>query len=76
MDKDRDNNPMNKKDEQLEQYRHKNTGPGKEMTDDTGAKFQMTRLHSGRENVVLHCYRTFIIIRKLPISTGNVYLKK
>ncbi|WP_026908303.1 hypothetical protein [Paucisalibacillus globulus] len=52
MDKDRDNNPMNKKDEQLEQYRHKNTGPGKEMTDDTGAKVSndQTSLRAGKRS--------------------------
>src|SRR5690606_34662930 len=30
--------PKDEKDKQLEYYRHKNTGPGKKMTDDNGVK--------------------------------------
>lgn len=38
MDEKRKKNPDDSKDKQLEQYRRKNTGPGKKMTDDTGVK--------------------------------------
>lgn len=38
MDEKRNKNPDDSKDKQLEQYRRKNTGPGKKMTDDTGVK--------------------------------------
>ncbi|SHG77919.1 catalase [Ornithinibacillus halophilus] len=44
-----------KKDEQLEQYRRKNTGPGKKMTDDNGVKVSNdeTTLRAGRRGPAL-----------------------
>ncbi|UJL47699.1 catalase [Virgibacillus sp. NKC19-16] len=52
-----------KKDEQLEQYREKNTGPGKKMTDDAGFKISNDRwsLKAGKRGPTLfqdfHFYR-------------------
>lgn len=43
MDKDRNKKPVDKKDEQLEQYRHRNTGPGKKMTDENAVKVSNDR---------------------------------
>ncbi|GGA86674.1 catalase [Ornithinibacillus halotolerans] len=50
MDNEKNKRPMDKKDEQLEKYRRKNTGPGKKMTDDTGVKVSndQTTLRAGR----------------------------
>lgn len=33
--------PVDKKDEQLEKFRRKNTGPGKKMTDDNAVKVSL-----------------------------------
>ncbi|GAA0599703.1 catalase [Virgibacillus siamensis] len=73
MSKDKENNPNqpddnrrpfnNEKDEQLEQYREKNTGPGKDMTDDAGFKISNDRwsLKAGKRGPTLfqdfHFYR-------------------
>lgn len=48
-------NPDNKKDEQLEKYRHKNTGPGKKMTDDNGTRVSNdeTTLRAGKRGPTL-----------------------
>ncbi|RKQ37297.1 catalase [Oceanobacillus halophilus] len=50
MDKDKDKRQKDKKDEQLEKYRKKNTGPGKKMTDDTGVRVSndRTTLRAGK----------------------------
>src|SRR5699024_8420683 len=47
--------PTDKKDEQLEKYRHKNTGPGKKMTDDNAVKVSNdeTILKAGRRGTAL-----------------------
>ncbi|MFD1706414.1 catalase [Siminovitchia sediminis] len=49
------NKPVDKKDEQLEQYRHKNTGPGKKMTDDHGTRVSNSRttLRAGKRGPTL-----------------------
>ncbi|GAB3068813.1 catalase [Virgibacillus ainsalahensis] len=65
VDQDRQNKPIdgNPKDEQLEQYRKKNTGPGKKMTDDAGFKISNDRwsLRAGKRGPLLfqdfHFYR-------------------
>ncbi|RYG73455.1 catalase [Lentibacillus lipolyticus] len=55
--------PNNPKDEQLEQYRRSNTGPGEKMTDDAGYKVSNDRwsLRAGRRGPLLfqdfHFYR-------------------
>ncbi|WP_425435900.1 catalase [Oceanobacillus senegalensis] len=48
-------NSGDKKDEQLENYRHKNTGPGKKMTDDNGTRVSndRTSLRAGRRGPAL-----------------------
>ena len=57
MDKEdkRKKRPTDKKDEQLEKYRHKNTGPGKKMTDDNAVKVSNdeTILKAGRRGPAL-----------------------
>ncbi|MHA6251475.1 catalase [Oceanobacillus sp. CAU 1775] len=57
MDKDKneERSKRNKKDEQLEKYRHKNTGPGKKMTEDYGVKVSNTQqtLRAGRRGPLL-----------------------
>lgn len=47
--------PMDKKDEQLEKYRHKNTGPGKKITDDNGTRVSNdeTTLRAGKRGPTL-----------------------
>lgn len=47
--------PMDKKDEQLGRYRHKNTGPGKKITDDNGTRVSNdeTSLRAGRRGPAL-----------------------
>src|SRR5699024_6942912 len=65
MDKEdkRKKRQTDKKDEQLETYRHKNTGPGKKMTDDNAVKVSNdeTSLKAGRRGPSLlqdfHYYR-------------------
>lgn len=63
MDKDRDKKNNNPKDKELEQYREKNTGPGKKMTDDAGFKISNDRwsLKAGKRGPTLfqdfHFYR-------------------
>ncbi|SDC38789.1 catalase [Melghirimyces thermohalophilus] len=55
--------PGNRKDEQLEKYRHKNTGTGEKMTDDAGFKISNDRwsLRAGKRGPTLlqdfHFYR-------------------
>ncbi|MGY0692036.1 catalase [Virgibacillus sp. FSP13] len=59
MDKDKDRNKKptdgNPKDEQLEQYRRKNTGPGEKLTSDAGLKISNDRwsLRAGRRGPTL-----------------------
>jgi len=58
MDKDKSlprKNPVDKKDEQLEKYRHQNTGPGKKMTDDNGTRVSndRTSLRAGKRGPAL-----------------------
>lgn len=65
MDKEKEErvNKQNKKQEQLDQYRRRNTGPGKKMTGDTGFKISNDRrsLRAGRRGPTLlqdfHFYR-------------------
>ncbi|MFA1822661.1 catalase [Virgibacillus oceani] len=56
-DKDRHKKPFkgNEKDEQLEQNRRKNTGPGKKMTDDNGVRVSndQTSLRAGKRGPLL-----------------------
>src|SRR5690625_4685499 len=64
---ERENNkrhkPHNKKQEQLDQYRHQNTGPGKKMTSDSGFKISNDRwsLRAGKRGPTIlqdfHFYR-------------------
>ncbi|PAV27865.1 catalase HPII [Virgibacillus profundi] len=57
MDEKRNNKPDDKdpKDEQLEQYREKNTGPGKKLTSDAGLKISNDRwsLRAGKRGPAL-----------------------
>lgn len=63
MDKERNKDPVDSKDKQLEQYRKRNTGPGKEMTSDSGFKVSNDRwsLRAGKRGPRLledvHFYR-------------------
>ena len=64
MDKDKSSKKNrdvhgNKKDEQLEKFRRKNTGPGKKMTDDHGVKVSndRTTLRAGRRGPSLFVFR-------------------
>lgn len=58
MDREKDasnNNPVDKKEEQLDQYHHQNTGPGKKLTDDHGTKVanDRTTLRAGNRGPTL-----------------------
>src|SRR5690625_5583080 len=80
MDKDKDkdhsssrnyNKPFddNEKDEQLEQYRKKNTGPGKKLTSDAGLKISNDRwsLRAGKRGPTL--FQDFHFFKKDRKST-------
>ncbi len=56
MDNERNKNPADSKDKQLEQYRKRNTGPGKEMTADSGFKVSNDRfsLRAGKRGPGIH----------------------
>src|SRR5690625_4623770 len=63
MDKYKDNRNENSKQRQLEQFKHKNTGPGKQLNDDAGKKISNNNwsLRAGKREPTLlqdfHFYR-------------------
>lgn len=82
MDKEKDQNrqqkPMDEKDAQLEQFREKNTGPGKKMTDDTGVRVSndQTTLRAGRRGPLLFFLKTFISTKNNPTLIVNGYQRR
>lgn len=64
------------KDEQLEQYRESNTGPGEKMTDDNGVRVSndQTTLRAGRRGPGL--LEDFHFYKNRRILTGNEYQKR
>src|SRR5690625_4114652 len=64
MDKERNKKPVDKKDEQLDYYRKKNTGSGKKMTEENAVKVSNDRwsLRAGKRGP--HLLQDFHFYRK------------
>lgn len=80
MDKDKEQHRhsdyRNPKQEQLDEYRHQNTGPGKKMTDENGKKISNDEqtLRAGRRGPTL--LQDFHFYKNRPTLTANEFPKK